>query len=241
MTRMEEKVIVLQLKSRPAIVLNFKTYREATGEAALNLARVAERVAKEQKVNVMVAVQHTDVYRVSSNVGIPVLAQHIDPKEPGSWTGHVTAEAVKASGAVGSLVNHSEKRLTLADIGACIATLKKLDMLSVLCSDTPETSAAGAALSPDMLAVEPPELIGTGIPVSKAKPEVVTKTVELVRRISGEVIILCGAGISAADDVAKAIELGTEGVLLASAYVKAKDPYGLLSEMAKAAKEASRR
>lgn len=229
------------LKSRPVIVLNFKTYREATGEGALSLARIAERVRREQGVNIMVSVQHTDIYRVAGSINIPVLAQHIDAREPGSWTGHVTAEAVKASGAVGSLVNHSERRLTLADIGACIAALKRLDLLSVLCTDTPETSAAGAALAPDMLAVEPPELIGTGISVSKAKPEVVTKTVKLVRQINSEVIILCGAGISSAEDVARAIELGTEGVLLASAYVKAKDPYSLLASMAKAASDAFRR
>jgi len=223
------------------IVLNFKTYSEATGEKAINLAKIAERVSREQDINVMVAVQHTDVYRVAGSVDLAVLAQHVDAREPGSWTGHVTAEAIKASGAVGSLVNHSERRLTLADIGAVVATLKKHNLLSVLCSDTPETSAAGAALSPDMLAVEPPELIGTGIPVSKAKPEVVTKTVEVVRRVNEEVIILCGAGISSPDDVAKAVELGTKGVLLASAYVKAKDPYALLSEMAQAAKRASKR
>ncbi|MEM4152283.1 MAG: triose-phosphate isomerase, partial [Nitrososphaerota archaeon] len=81
----------------------------------------------------------------------------------------------------------------------------------------------------------------TGIPVSKAKPEVVTETVKLVRRINSDLILLCGAGISTADDVARAIELGTEGVLLASAYVKAKDPYALLTSMAKAANDALRR
>ncbi len=232
---------VQPLKSRPVIVLNFKTYREATGEGALSLARIAERVRQDQGVNIMVSVQHTDIYRVASSVNIPVLAQHIDARDPGSWTGHVTAEAVKSSGAVGSLVNHSERRLTLADIGACIAKLKSLGLLSILCTDTPETSAAGAALTPDMLAVEPPELIGTGIPVSKAKPEVVTETVKLVRRINSDLILLCGAGISTADDVARAIELGTEGVLLASAYVKAKDPYALLTSMAKAANDALRR
>ncbi|MCS7145883.1 MAG: triose-phosphate isomerase [Nitrososphaerota archaeon] len=223
------------LKSKPIIILNFKTYREATGEGALTLARVAERVRDEQGVNIMVAVQHTDIYRIASSVELPVLAQHVDAREPGSWTGHVSAEAVKASGAAGSLVNHSERRLTLADIGSCISALRGLGLLSVLCTDTPETSAGGAALSPDMLAVEPPELIGTGISVSKAKPEVVTKTVEVVKKINSGVIILCGAGISVAEDVSRAIELGTDGVLLASAYVKAKDPYGLLTSMAKAA------
>ncbi|MCD6235493.1 MAG: triose-phosphate isomerase, partial [Thaumarchaeota archaeon] len=92
-----------------------------------------------------------------------------------------------------------------------------------------------AALGPDMIAIEPPELIGTGIPVSKAKPEVVSGAVEAVKRINTEVHVLCGAGISTGEDVARAIELGAEGVLLASAYVKAKDPKKVLSEMAETA------
>jgi triosephosphate isomerase len=232
---------VSNLTETPVIVLNLKTYREALGDGAERLAMIAAEVREAEGVNIMVAVPQTDIYRVSRLAKIPVLAQHVDPKEPGSWTGHVPVEAIKVSGAVGSLVNHSEKRLTLADIGFCISRLRGLGLLSVLCTDTPETSAAGAALEPDMLAVEPPELIGTGIPVSKAKPEIVTRTVDLVRRLNGKVVVLCGAGISAPEDVARAIELGTEGVLLASAYVKAKDPKTLLSEMARAALGASRR
>ncbi len=95
-------------------------------------------------------------------------------------------------------------------------------------------SAAAAALKPDMIAVEPPELIGTGIPVSKAKPEVVTGTVEVVKRVNPKVVILCGAGITKGEDVAAALELGTEGVLVASGIVKAKDPHKALLEFAEA-------
>ncbi|RLG97457.1 triose-phosphate isomerase, partial [Candidatus Bathyarchaeota archaeon] len=94
--------------------------------------------------------------------------------------------------------------------------------------------ASAAALKPDMIAVEPPELIGTGIPVSKAKPEVVTGTVDLVKRINPNVVILCGAGITSPDDVSAAITLGTEGVLVASGIVKAKDPYKVMVEFAEA-------
>jgi len=69
---------------------------------------------------------------------------------------------------------------------------------------------------------------------------VVVGAVEAVKKINPSVHILCGAGISTGDDVAKAIELGTEGVLLASAYVKAKDPKKILflSDMAEAALKA---
>ena len=224
--------------SYPVIALNFKTYLESIGENSVRLAKIAEDVAKEHGITIIVAPPLLDLEKVVKEVEIPVFAQHVDPYKPGSHTGSIIAEDVKAIGAVGSIVNHSEHRLLLADIGMVLERLRENKLISLLCTDTVETTKAGAALGPDMLAIEPPELIGTGIPVSKAKPEVVTGAVEAVKKINPSVHILCGAGISTGDDVAKAIELGTEGVLLASAYVKAKDPKKVLSEMAEAALKA---
>ncbi|RLG07182.1 MAG: triose-phosphate isomerase [Thaumarchaeota archaeon] len=224
--------------SYPVIALNFKTYLESIGENSVRLAKIAEDVAKEHGITIIVAPPLLDLEKVVKEVEIPVFAQHVDPYKPGSHTGSIIAEDVKAVGAVGSIVNHSEHRLLLADIGMVLERLRENKLISLLCTDTVETTKAGAALGPDMLAIEPPELIGTGIPVSKAKPEVVTGAVEAVKKINPSVHILCGAGISTGDDVAKAIELGTEGVLLASAYVKAKDPKKVLSEMAEAALKA---
>jgi triosephosphate isomerase len=109
-------------------------------------------------------------------------------------------------------------------------------LISVVCSNNAAVSEVAAILKPDMVAVEPPELIGTGIPVSKAKPEVVSGTVKLVRQVNRDVIILCGAGITQGEDVAAALRLGTEGVLVASGIVKAKDPYKVLLEFAEACK-----
>jgi len=222
----------------PLIALNFKVYSQAMGEGAVRLAKIAEEVSKEYGVSIIVAPPMIDLARVVAEVEIPVFAQHVDPYKPGSHTGSILAEDVKAAGAVGSLVNHSEHRLRLADIGMVLERLRENGLIALLCTDTVETTKAGAALGPELLAIEPPELIGTGVPVSKAKPEVVVGAVEAVKRINPSVHILCGAGISAGDDVAKAIELGTEGVLLASAYVKAKDPKKVLSDMAEAALKA---
>jgi len=219
----------------PLILVNFKTYIEATGRKALTLAKVTEEVSLETGVCIGVAPQFTDIPIISREVQIPVFAQHIDPVAPGSHTGHVLAEAVKEAGAVGTLINHSEKRMVLANIFMSIKKAHEARLMVCACSNNPEVSAAVAALKPDMLAVEPPELIGTGIPVSKAKPEVVTRTIDLVRSINREVAILCGAGITSGEDVATALRLGTRGVLLASGVVKARDPRKVLLEMARAA------
>jgi triosephosphate isomerase len=218
--------------STPIILVNFKTYSEATGKNALQLAKTAEKINRESGVCVGVAPQYVDIAPIAQAVSIPVFSQHIDPAKPGSFTGHVLPESVKEAGAVGTLINHSERRLKLADIDANITRAKEVGLVSVVCSNNSAVCAAVAALKPDMVAVEPPELIGTGIPVSKAKPEVVSGTVSLVRRINPNVIILCGAGITVGEDVTAALRLGTQGVLVASGIVKAKDPYKALLDFA---------
>jgi triosephosphate isomerase len=221
----------------PIIILNFKSHRETTGQQAENLALIAEKVSRDTGITVAIAAQATDIYRLSRRVKIPILAQHVDAEDPGNYTGHITAYAVKGAGGVGSLLNHSEKRLLLMDIAKAIAALRAEDLVSVLCTDTPFTSIAGAALRPDFLAVEAPELIGTGISVAKAKPEIITKTIELVNELSLNIPILCGAGITDMNDVSRAFDLGVDGVLLTTAFVKSNDKYGLLFSMCKAAIE----
>jgi len=218
----------------PIILVNFKTYAEATGRNALNLAKTAEKINQETGVSVGIAPQYVDIAPIAQNVSIPVFAQHIDPVAHGSFTGHVLPESVKEAGAVGTLINHSERRLKLADIDAAITRAQQVGLVTVICSNNSAVSAAVAALKPNMVAVEPPELIGTGIPVSKAKPEVVSGTVELVKHVNPEVIVLCGAGITTGEDVAAALRLGTEGVLVASGIVRAKEPYKALLEFAEA-------
>ena len=218
----------------PLIIVNFKTYLEATGKKAVELAKKAEKVSLETKVSIGVAPQFTDIATVAETVNIPVFAQHTDPIQPGSHTGHVLAEAVKETGATGTLINHSERQLKLSDIDAIIKIVREKGLVSVVCANNPTISAAVATLKPDVLAIEPPELIGTGIPVSKAKPTVITNTARLVREINRKVVILCGAGISHGEDVAAALRLGTRGVLVASGIVKAKDQYTVLREFAEA-------
>ena len=133
---------------------------------------------------------------------------------------------------MGTLINHSERQLRLIDIDAIIALTKEKGLTSCVCANNPSVSAAIAAMHPDITSVEPPELIGSGISVSKAKPEIVTDTVKLVQKVDPKMTILCGAGISTAEDVSIALKLGTRGVLVASGIVKAKDPYSVLRAFA---------
>ena len=215
----------------PTIVLNVKTYVEATGINALELARLMEKISKETGVSMAIAVQASDITRCAKEVSIPVYAQHIDPIKPGSSTGWTLPEAVKMAGAVGTLINHSEHRLILADIDTCISRARDLGLDTLVCTNNVATSKAVSTFSPLMIAVEPPELIGGDISVTTADPGIVSNTVKAVRTINKTVKILCGAGVKNGKDVAKAIELGAEGVLLASGVVKAKDKEAVLRDL----------
>jgi triosephosphate isomerase len=221
----------------PMIIVNFKTYLESTGQRAVELAKQAEKVSEETDTCIVVVPQVADIAKVAEAVEIPVFAQHIDPVKPGNCTGHVLAESIVEAGAVGTLINHSEIQLKLAEIDAIIKLTREKGLTSCVCANNPSVSSAAAAMRPDIVSIEPPELIGTGIAVSRAQPEVVTSTVNLVHKISPNATILCGAGISQAEDVSVALKLGTHGILVASAIVKAKNPYSVLCAFAGATKQ----
>jgi triosephosphate isomerase len=207
----------------PLVIVNFKTYPQATGEAAVKLARIVEEVARKHQANTAVAVQPFDLRWVAKTVDIPVLAQHLDPVTPGSHTGWLLPEAAKEAGAVGSLLNHSERPIPFEQVQAAVKRVRELGMVSVVCAKDVEVAAKLATLDPDVVAVEPPELIGSGMAVSKVKPEVVSDSVKRVKEANPRVHVLCGAGISSGEDAGLALRLGAEGVLLASYVVCAKD------------------
>ncbi len=212
----------------PIIIVNFKAYKEATGENAVKLAKACEAAAKKAKgkARIAVAVQATDIFRVSSAVDakiVSVFAQHFDANGPGKSTGFVTAEAVREAGATGTLLNHAEHKIT--DIAKRIETAKKAGLATVVCAANVAEAkiVASLAQTPDYIAIELPELIGTLVSISKVKPEIITSAVEAVKNAK-DIPVLCGAGVANGEDVRKAIELGTNGILVATAVVLAKDP-----------------
>jgi triosephosphate isomerase len=177
------------------------------------------------------APQAADIYRISQEASIPIYAQHIDPIAPGGHTGSSLINTLIEAGVSGSLINHSENRMKLADIDEVIRLCRENEIESCVCTNNIETSKAIAAIGPDAVAVEPPELIGTGIPVSQAQPEVVEDTVKEVRAINKKIKVLCGAGITTGDDMKAAMDLGADGVLLASGIIKAESPKDALLDL----------
>lgn len=215
----------------PIVILNYKTYLESSGENALELARALKSASEESGITMVAAPQAADIYRIQDQISLPIFAQHIDPIAPGGHTGSNLIETLIEAGISGSLINHSENRMKLADIDKVIQLCKQNDIESCVCTNNIATSKAIATFSPDAVAVEPPELIGTGIPVSQAQPEVVEDSVKGVKSINKKIKVLCGAGISTGDDMKAAMDLGADGVLLASGIVKAENPKEALLDL----------
>jgi len=215
----------------PLILINLKTYKEGMGNRAHQIATAAQLVARESGAVIGVAPGYIDLHPLCHHFTIPVYAQHVDGYEPGARTGHVTVDAIRFAGAAGSLVNHSERRLTLAEIELSVRALQAHKLSAVVCSNNEITSAGAAALGPEYVAIEPPELIGSGVSVSKANPEIIKRSVAAVHAVNPKVKVLTGAGIQSGECVKIAVDLGTDGVLLASSVVKAPDPVAVLRDL----------
>ena len=216
------------------LVVNTKAYREGTGKNALELAKMMEKVGEEYDVKMIIAVQPSDIFMVAEEVEIDVYSQHMDAIDYGSHTGWILPQAIKEAGAAGTIINHSEHRMKIEDISMAMEKAREIGLKTIICAGSVEVARAVATLKPDYVAIEPPELIGGDISVTKAKPEVVKNAVGAVKEINRDVEVLCGAGIKDGRDVAKAIELGAKGILVASGVVKAKKREEVIEEMARA-------
>lgn len=208
------------------ILVNLKAY--SCDE--VGISRGARAVSESSGVRVAVAPQ-TALLNAVSETGVETWAQHISGNSFGSHTGSTLGTSVAEAGATGTVLNHSECRLRLATIDAAITQAHDVGLSVIVCANNPQQIAAVTALEPEYVAVEPPELIGSGTPVSQADPDIVRDAVQAAESVNESVDVLCGAGISTGADVAAARELGADGVLLASGVAKAPDPEQVLTDL----------
>jgi triosephosphate isomerase len=212
------------------IVLNLKNYQKSIDDAIM-FTDIAKEIAAESGIRIAICPPIIHLKEAAKHFG-DVFAQHVDSDSLGAHTGSIPLEGLKSINAKGSLVNHSERRLTLEKVEAIVKALKENSLESLVCAENAQEAKKIAAFKPKYIAVEPPELIGSGVSVSESKPEVVTDSIREIKNVDPNITVLCGAGVSNAEHVKKAIELGSEGVLLASAFVKAEDPKEFLRGLA---------
>ena len=219
----------------PILILNFKNYLEVAGRASIELAKAAQQVSKslDGRIKIVACPPQPALSLVKENVDIPVFAQHVDNAKEGSTTGYFIPEIAKSFGAQGSLINHSEHRIDRPEtIQNLVDNLRKLQMISVVCARSAAEVADIARFKPDYIAIEPPELIGSGKAVSKENPAIVTDSIEAAAKVTQVVKVICGAGITDAADVRSALKLGAKGILVASGVIKATSWVDKISELA---------
>ncbi len=211
------------------LIINFKNYEEVSANGAIRLAQTARQVAEKLQVEIILAPPHTVLALIAREIEIPVLCQHIDDEKMGPSTGFIVPEIAKSYGAIGSLINHSEHRIEMNSIASLVKRLRRLGMVSIVCAQEAQEVVEISTFEPDFIAIEPPELIGSGKAVSKENPTVITKSIEGAGSRSK---IICGAGISDKEDVSKAMELGSQGILVASGVIKATSWDKKITELA---------
>ncbi|MAH08976.1 MAG: triose-phosphate isomerase [Euryarchaeota archaeon] len=212
------------------MVVNFKTYQSASGESAEQLAKVMEQFVN-RNYRMIAVVSAFDLSSISTNSDeLEVWSQHLDPVGKGSHTGWLEPDLAIQRGAVGTIINHAEHKVTLEHVKDLMAMLPENFPICACAADVDEAIAL-AKLGPTFIAVEPPELIGGDISVTSADPSIVSNTVAAVKSTNPNVRVLCGAGVKNGADVKMAIELGAEGVLLASGVTKASDVNSVLDDL----------
>lgn len=206
------------------------------GDDMVSLAKKMDEASKKYDVRIILTPQYTDIYRVAQETeNVLVFAQHMDSLEVGRGLGSVLPESVKAAGAVGVMLNHAEKPLTLAELKACIKRAEDLELYSIVCADSIAEATAIAHLNPDIIVCEPSELIGTG---QTSDDEYVQASINAVKSVNPDILVLQGAGISNGKDVYSVIRAGAEATGTTSGIMKAEDKEGMVDEMISAVRRA---
>jgi len=213
-------------------IINCKNYEEIAGEKIIKLAKIAEKISKKYKIKIAIAPPH-HLIPLITKFGIIVLAQHLDDKKVGSTTGFMIPEIIKKSKIDGSIINHSEHRITESEIKNLVKRLKKLKLKTIVCVKNVSEAKKYAKINPTFIAIEPPELIGTGRAISTEKPQLITNSINAVQSAKNSTKLLCGAGIVSAEDVSRAVELGSNGILVASGVIKAKNWESILNDFSR--------
>ncbi|MFC1685525.1 triose-phosphate isomerase [Nanoarchaeota archaeon] len=203
---------------KPLIGLNFKKYKQATGKNALKLLKILDKYRNNVK---MLAGVYEKDYSYVKKVKIPVYSQKLHIFEVGE---------AKKKGLKGTFLNHSDHRLKFDVLKEIVKECKKKKFSTIVFAASLKEAKKIISLRPDYVAYEDPLLIGTTRSITKYRSG---KVKAFVGMCKGKTIPLCGAGIHEKEDLDAAIKLGCKGILMASAFVKSRDPNKFIKDFVK--------
>jgi triosephosphate isomerase len=206
------------------------------GDAVLEYAKAADAASMEYDVDVLFVAPYTEIRRVRENTErLIVLAPYMDAIRPGRGIADVLPEALKAAGAQGVVLNHSERPMTINAIKKTIDRANELDLLTFVCADTIAEAQALALLHPDILNPEPTELIGSG---NISDIRYVKEVIRAVKSIDESILVEQAAGITNAQQIYDFIMEGSEAAGSASGILTSANPYSLLNAMVRSVSKA---
>lgn len=219
----------------PYFEIGVKNY--VYGDDVLRMAVHADNCSRKYDVDVVMIVPYTEIRRICEHTqNLHVFAPYMDTLRPGRGMADVLPEAIKAAGAVGVVINHCERPMSLPQMKATIDRARELDLLVFGCADSLAETRALAQLHPDIINPEPNELIGGGGGVSSA--EYVQANIRAVKDIYEDIIVEQAAGVSSPDEVYNFIYAGCEATGAASGIFNAKDPLQMAEDMIAAVRRA---
>jgi triosephosphate isomerase (TIM) len=211
------------------ILINFKIYKETFGDKAIELAKIVKEIGDKHKIRTVVATSALDALRVQRETGAEVWLQNVDEFNEGRHSGWISAEQALEMGIKGSLLNHSEHKISKGKIAKIIK--QKPDGFEIMCcvASIGQIREWTNKLKPEWILYEPPELIASkDKSVATENPEIIKAAVEALSGVN----LLVGAGVKSKDDVQISLKMGAKGVGLSSAYVLSDNPKALLEEIA---------
>lgn len=208
------------------------------GDKVLEYALAADKAAEKYDIDVLFICPAVEIRRVAENTKhLIILAPYMDTLRPGRGMADVLPEGLRAAGAVGVVINHCEKPMSLPQMKATIDRARELEMLVFACADTLDEAKAIAQLHPDIINPEPSEIIGGGNGVSPMA--YVKDSIKAIKDIYPDIMVEQAAGITNGQQVYDFIMAGSEAAGAASGIMNAADPIAMIDEMIGATRRAA--
>jgi triosephosphate isomerase len=203
--------------------------------ALLEIADAASAASARYEVAVIITPPALDIEAVRHAApGLWVFAQSMDTARPGASTGAIVPEALAAVGADGVMLNHAERPLDDSALPSAVRRARDAGLLTLVCAQDVQHATRYAAWHPDLILVEPHDLIGTAgrddrPPIAQANAAVAS--------VDPDVLVMHSGGVADENDARALIAQGAAGTGCTTAIVRAADRRDMTTRMIRAVRE----